>query len=133
MSNEKYPRNELWVRKTYEALVMNGSLTTFFRPGDRVTPTEKYFIEGEVLTLKFLEKPGDEARGFVPIINGNSKKARVVSLNKKNIEDFVDEDFEGSSPDVKNTTQLKYNLGIIYNKPIDEIKEVTRINVEYVE
>ena len=132
MSNGKYPRNELWVRKPYERLVMNGSLITFFRPGDRITPTnKKYFIAGEVLTIRFLDKPGDEERGFVPVLNGNFRKAKVVDICKKSIDDFCESDFKGSSPDVQNIMQLKYNLGITYNKPIDEIKEVTKIKIEY--
>jgi len=134
MNKQSYPRNDLWERKPYESLIAEGSLTTFFRPGDRVNQTnEKYFMLGETLTIRILEKPGDEERGFVPILNNHFRKARVVEIYKKNIEDLTQGDFEGSSPDVQNILQLKYNLGITYHKPIDSFKEITRVKVEYLD
>jgi len=137
MTNEKYPRNDIWERKPYEALIADGSLTTFFRPGDRVTQTnEKIFKNGETLTMRILEKPGCEERGFVPIFDSNHfRHIKVVEIYRKNIEKLTAQDFKGSSPDVQNITQLRYNLGITYNRPIDSktFNEVTVIKVEYLD
>lgn len=130
----EYPRDDLWERKPYEPLIADGSLTTFYRPGDRVNQNnKKHFRTGETLTIRILEKPGDEERRLVPLFNGHFRKARVVKIYKKNIENLTEEDFEGSSPDVQNILQLRYNLGITYNRPIDSFEEITVVKVKYLD
>jgi hypothetical protein len=130
----EYPRDDLWERKPYESLIADGSLTTFFRPGDRVNQNnKKHFKKGETLTIRILEKPGDEERGLVPVLNGHIRKARVADIYKKNIENLTSEDFKGSSPDVQDVLQLRYNLGITYNRPVELFKEITVVKVEYLD
>jgi len=131
----KYPRNEIWVRKVYEELILNGKLTTLFRPGDRIGDNKKtkYFNKGEGVIVRVLEKPGDEERNIEPEFSPLIRKARIKEMKKVDLSSLLREDFEDSYPNVTNQDTLRYNLGLTYNKRPDSFSRVTKIKIKYLD
>lgn len=129
----RFPREELWVRKAYEGLVRSEKLKVVFRPDDRRSNgnNHKYFHEGEKVTLRVLDKPGDEQRGIHPEFSGLTKIVRIKSISLHKIDELSAPDFCGSSPDVQSQEQLRYHLGLIYNKLPGDFVDTTKLEIEY--
>lgn len=125
------PRAYLWFRKQYYPYIEDGSLTTIFRPDDRRPPHPEHLNTGEIVTLKIIEKPGNEAEKICPQLWPQEWKAKVLHLDVHRIDDLMESYFIGSSPDVKNPTQLREQLSAIYGKAPYEFDIVTRIILRY--
>lgn len=126
-------RDDIYFRRAYESLIRSKRLTTVFRPGNRSCGLNKGFCENEILTIRLLEKPGDDESLIKPKFIPIDQKVKVVTFEVKKIEEYTGDDFKGSSPDVRDVESLKYHLGLIYNKPAESFtgKEVTRFVLEY--
>ena len=129
----KYPRAEIWFRKAYEELVEKQEITTIFRPGDRICggSKTKCFYPAEQLTVRVLEKPGDDERNIEPLFTKTVKKVKIVEIKTLNINDLSKEDFVNTFPDVKTPEGLRYHLGLIYDKSPSSFEIVTKIKIKY--
>ena len=125
------PRTHLWFRKQYYPYVEDGTLTTIFRPGDRSPPHPKHLMSGEIVTLKIIEKPGNEEKQICPVLWPQEWKARVLHRDVHHIDNLLESYFIGSSPDVKSKEQLRQHLSSIYGKEPYEFDIVTRIILRY--
>ncbi|WP_372371436.1 hypothetical protein [Candidatus Uabimicrobium sp. HlEnr_7] len=122
-------------RKQYENLVLKRELTTIFRPGNRVFPNWRGYKQGEVVTLRVIEKVGDDTKQIPPTFNNIKLKIKISDIQVQNIEKLTENDFVGSSEDVQDVLSLKKHLGHIYSKPISYYNEqlVTKIKITYLE
>jgi len=127
------PRDEMAFRKVYERFVLDESLTTVFRPGDRVYPSFRGYKEGEYVTARIIEVPGSDELRIPPTFNGRRKRIRIDSIDVRVLGEFTPQDFEGSSPDVQDRLSLKYHLALIYDTLLpDDDALVTRMVFHYV-
>ena len=130
----KYPREEIWERKAYEEDIRKKKLTTLFRPENRICDgkKKKCFCNGEKLILRVLEIPGKDKTKSKPIFVKNlTKLVKVKSIKKRLINSLTKEDFRGSYPNIKTVKELKYYLGLIYNRIPSSFSEVTKIKIQY--
>ena len=127
------PRNEIAFRKEYENGVLLNTLTTVFRPGNRMYPNWRGYKLGEVVTARIIEKCGCDEKEIPPLFNDHKVKVQISGIETVNIEELQDEDFLGSSDDVHDVESLKEHLAYIYGKPISDYdNKITRINLAYI-
>lgn len=127
------PREEMAFRKQYEELVTERLLTTVFRPGNRVYPKWRGYKQGEIVTVRVIEKQGSDEKGIPPVFNPIKIPVRIKGILVKDIDTLDQHDFSGSSPDVCDVQSLKKHLHYIYGKYTEHFnQQITKINLEYV-
>lgn len=125
MENENNDRNSLGFRIVYKPLIINGSLTTIFRPN--LPKYKKLYPIGELVSARIIKHPGDEKNKIVPLYTDDKLFVRIKSINSVRIKELKPEDFIGSSPDVHDQESLAYHLGLIYNEAADVFGPETKI------
>jgi len=126
------PRNEMAFRRRYQNLLLARKITTVFRPGDRIHPNWRGYVEGETVTARVIEQIGSDELGVPPLFNSIRIPIKIVKLDVKPIDSLGPEDFHGSSPDVTNSGSLESHLIGIYGKSVGEFGgQVTRIQFSY--
>ncbi len=128
------PRDEMAIRKIYEHLIKNKSLTTVFRPGDRLFPNNPGWKLGEKIKIRIIDIPGSNKHDILPKFLSEIYLIKIKNICCKPLGELTKKDFEGSSPDVQKIEQLKWHLGLIYNKKYNDFSPktlVTRIHFNY--
>lgn len=126
------PRDEIAFRKKYQDLVLDRSITTVFRPGNRVYPNWRGYRLGEIVTARIIDECGSDELNIPPRFNEHRVQVRIASLDVTSIDSLTSDDFEGSSPDIHDVESLEEHLMYIYRRPIDAFsRKVTRIGLEY--
>ena len=114
--NLNVKREEIYFRRIYRDLLEDKSITTVFRPGNRLNGHPKGLRLGETVTLRIIEGVGADWAGLTARLDPSfALKAKVVSIEAKTLRELEKSDFEGSSPDIQSMESLKYYLGVIYN------------------
>lgn len=124
--------SSLGFRFVYRPIILSGSLTTIFRPN--LPKYKKLFPQGVVVSVRIILIPGNEKTNTPPVYTNERLQARIKSITIHNVKDLKPQDFEGSSPDVKDQASLAYHLGLIYNQPLDNFrndKKIIKIKLEY--
>lgn len=125
-------RDEMAFRKTYEPYVFNRELTTVFRPGNRLYPNYRGYKPLEVVIARIIEKPGCDIQNIPPTFSHFKAPIRISDIRTIEIDALTPSDFNGSSPDVQNVTDLLEHLEFIYEQPIEVFDNtVTRIQIQY--
>lgn len=128
------PRDEIAFRKRYEALVLSGALTVIFRPGNRVFPNWRGYIEGERVTARIIERTGCDDQGIAPQFNTHKIPVNIAQIETIHFNELQPEHFIGSSPDVICKKTLKAHLEVIYGESLEHFRhQVTRIQLDYIE
>lgn len=122
------PRNEMAFRMRYQELLLARKITTVFRPGNRIYPNWRGYLEGETVSARVIKRPGSDALGIAPLFNELSLPIRILSLAVKPVHALSLEDFLGSSPDVRDVPGLIAHLNEIYG---EEVGQITRIHFRY--
>lgn len=126
------PRDEIAFRKEYQELVLDRSIRTVFRPGNRVFPNWRGYRLGEIVTARIIDECGSDELNIPPLFNEHRVRVRIASLFVTSIDNLTSEDFAGSSPDIYDVESLEEHLRYIYRRPIDVFsRKVTRIGLEY--
>ncbi len=124
-------RDEMAFRMAYLGLLRRKKLKTVFRPGNRIYPAFRGYKIGEEVMGRVIEIPGNDGSLVAPKFIKEFFPIKITGIKVCSIEELTNGDFKGSSPDVQNPTELGYHLGIIYNRPAESFKEVSRISFEY--
>jgi len=129
------PRDEMAFRARYRALLLNRELTTVFRPGDRIYPNWRGYVEGEIVTARIIRTPGSDEHGVPPLFEDDVRvPIRIVSISVSAIDALGPDAFRGSSPDVHDRDSLAVHLERIYGRPIAAFgNQVTRIALRYID
>jgi len=128
------PRDEMAFRKPYEPLLIERSLRTVFRPGNRVYPNWRGYRPGEVVTARVIERVGSDEREIPPTFNETKIRVRIRSIEVLPVDRLDADHFEGSSPDVRDVESLIDHLSAIYCRPIEAYdRQVTRIELDYLD
>jgi len=122
------PRNEMAFRMRYQQLLLARNITTVFRPGNRIYPNWRGYLEGETVSARVIKRPGSDALGIAPVFNELRLPIRILALAVKPIAALTARDFTGSSPDVCDVPSLIAHLSDIYG---EEVGQVTRIHFRY--
>ncbi len=122
------PRNEMAFRMRYQQLLLARKITTVFRPGNRIYPNWRGYLEGETVNARVIKRPGSDALGIAPVFNALRLPIRILALAVKPVGALTARDFIGSSPDVCDVPSLVAHLGEIYG---EEVGQVTRIHFRY--
>jgi hypothetical protein len=126
-------RNEMAFRKRYEQTVFDGTLTTVFRPGNRMFPNWRGYKKGEQITARIIKKVGNDAKLISPVFTKNKKQVKIKNIEVININNLNKKDFIYSCPNVKTIDDLKKQFVWVYNKKPEEYNNiVTKIQLEYV-
>ncbi len=127
------PRDEMAFRKRYRDLLLRRTLTTVFRPGDRIYPRWRGYSLGEIVTARIIDRPGSDELGVPPQFDDLRVAIRIVDLKVCPIEILSRDAFAGSSPDVFDRHSLATHLQEIYARPLAAFGDlVTRIAFAYV-
>ncbi len=126
------PRDEIAFRKQYQDLVLDRSITTVFRPGNRIYPNWRGYRLGEIVTARIIDECGSDELNIPPLFNEHRVRVGIASLRVAPIDHLTSEDFEGSSPDIHDVESLEEHLRYLYRRPIDAFsRTVTRIGLVY--
>jgi hypothetical protein len=121
-------------RADYEDLVSQQSLTTVFRPGNRVFPSWRGYKLGEIIIGRIIERCGCDLQQKAPLFKESKIPLRIAKIEVIPVADLSAEDFEGSSWDVTDLESLDQHIYKIYSKPLSEYDNmVTRISLDYLE
>ncbi|OYY72637.1 hypothetical protein [Sphingomonas sp. 28-63-12] len=128
------PRDEMAFRAGYESLLVDKSLTTVFRPGDRRWPKWRGYRPGEIVTARVIAKCGSDALGIPPVFTDQRTRIQILTIDVLDPGRLTADDFSGSSPDVHDQTSLRAHLLDIYGEPLEARGGVvTRIRFAYVD
>lgn len=128
------PRDEIAFRADYELLVYKQTLTTVFRPGNRIYPNWRGYKLGEVVTGRIIERCGCDERSIPPVFKRARVPLRIARIEALSLADLAPSDFGGSSADVCDVDSLKAHINRIYSKPLGEYDNIiTRIELEYLQ
>lgn len=126
------PRDEMAFRAPYQPLLLDRRINTVFRPGNRIWPNWRGYLEGETVTARVIERCGSDEQRVPPRFNSVRVPIRILKLRVIDVEHLCAEDFEGSSPDVFDRDSLLAHLWNIYGNPISAYGgQVTRIRFAY--
>lgn len=128
------PRDEMAFRLEYEPLMIARTLTTVFRPGNRLWPNWRGYQPGEIVTGRVIARPGSDALGIPPEFTPARYPIQIGTINVMAPDALTVTDFIGSSPDVCDIPSLLDHLMSIYGKPLSTFGDlVTRINFTYLD
>lgn len=126
------PRDEMAFRRRYEPMLFDRTLTTVFRPGDRLWPNWRGYRQGENVTARVIARPGSDALGIPPEFTDTRISIGIVDIRVSSPEALTADDFLGSSPDVQDPQSLRAHLLWIYGRPLSAFGDVvTRIQFVY--
>lgn len=128
------PRDEMAFRRRYEPMLFARTLTTVFRPGNRLWPNWRGYRLGEIITARVIARPGSDALGIRPEFTSKRIMIEIVDIQVLAPEALTVDDFLGSSPDVHDAGSLRVHLLGIYGRPLSAFGDVvTRIQYAYLE
>lgn len=126
------PRDEMAFRRRYEPMLFARTLTTVFRPGDRLWPNWRGYRHGEIVTARVIARPGSDALGIPPEFTSTRILIEIVDIKVFAPEALAAGHFVGSSPDVQDPGSLLSHLLGIYGRPLSDFGDVvTRIQFVY--
>lgn len=126
------PRDEMAFRRRYEPMLLARTLTTVFRPGDRLWPNWRGYRPGEIITARVIARPGSDALGIPPEFTSTRIMIGILDIRVLAPEALTAADFVGSSPDVQDVQSLRVHLLGIYGRPLSAFGDVvTRIRFAY--
>jgi hypothetical protein len=126
------PRNEMAFRERYRAFLFDRSLTTVFRPGCRIFPNWRGYLEGEVVSARIISRVGSDELGIPPEFDDFCRPIRIESLQLCALDALDGNAFLGSSPDVFDCESLVAHLSAIYVAPLVTFSNcITRIGFSY--
>jgi len=126
------PRDEMAFRRQYEPMLHAQTLTTVFRPGDRLWPNWRGYRPGEVVTARVIAQPGSDALGIPPVFTPTRIPIEIVNLKVLAPDALTSDDFTGSSLDVRDAASLRAHLVEIYGRPLSAFGNVvTRIQFAF--
>lgn len=126
------PRDEMAFRRRYQPMLFARTLTTVFRPGDRLWPNWRGYRRGEIVTARVIARPGSDALGIPPEFTSTRISIGIVDIKVLAPEALTADDFRGSSPDVYDRASLLAHLIGIYGRPLSAFGDVvTRIQFDY--
>ena len=126
------PRDEMAFRRRYQPMLFARTLTTVFRPGDRLWPNWRGYRQGEIVTARVIARPGSDALGIPPEFTSTRILIEIVDIKVFAPEALAAGDFAGSSPDVQDPASLRVHLLGIYGRPLSAYGDVvTRIQFAY--
>ncbi|HSU73039.1 MAG TPA: shikimate kinase [Candidatus Binatia bacterium] len=120
---------ELWFRQTYKPMIVEKSLTTAVRPGERVLPAPKGTYAGETARVRILSEPGTD--NSLPRFDEYATSVLIDSIDVKKISDLLPSELLGSSPDARDSESVKYHLGLIYNRQFKNEDVVSVLKFSY--
>lgn len=126
------PRDEMAFRRQYEPMLLAQTLTTVFRPGNRLWPNWRGYRPGEMITARVIDQPGSDERGIAPQFTPARFPIRITSIDVMTPDALTPAAFIGSSPDVQDVATLLAHLVEIYEQPLSAFGNVlTRIGFTY--
>lgn len=127
--------NEIAFRKIYRGLLEAEKITVIFRPGKRLCGDFRGYCNEQKVTIRLLDAVGADWAMVPPkFVAGFAKEATIETVETKPLGEFSEQDFYGSSPDLRSKESLRYYLGIIYNLDDSEINDdflVTKTTFNY--
>ncbi len=128
------PRDEMAFRNMYESLLLDRSLKTVFRPGDRRWPNWRGYRPGETVTARIIEECGSDALGIPPKFTPQRISIIIETIDGGAPDSVTADAGIGSSPDVFGQASLLQHLFNIYGQPLEGFGGlVTRITFAYLD
>ena len=122
---------ELWFRLAYKDLIKNKSMTAAIRPGVRKCPAPKCTNENDRAIIKILLKPGDEAKGLIPLFDDYQTEVIIKKIVIKTLKDLTSENLSNCSPDCQTPALVRYHLALIYNHEFQDEDIISIVHFEY--
>lgn len=126
------PCDEMAFCKQHEDLLLTRKITTVFLPGIRVHPHRSGYITGEVVTARVIEHTAAAACDALPVYNDIRVPVQITRLVVMTVDGVGPDDFEGSSPDVRDRESLRTHLAqISHGANGGSAGTVTRVQFRY--
>jgi len=122
---------ELWFRLAYKDLIASREMTAAIRPGIRKCPALKCTNENDRATIKILLKPGDEAKGLLPVFDDFVTEVVINKIIFKPLKDLQLDDLADCSPDCRTPELVKFHLALVYNQQFQDDDIISIVHFEY--
>ena len=129
--NEPKKSYELWFRLAYKKLIINKEMTAAIRPDIRKCPAPKCTNENDKAKIKILLKPGDEAKGLMPLFDDFETTVMIKEIIIKPLKDLTAKDLKNCSPDCQTPELARYHLALIYNQEFNDEDIISIIHFKY--
>ncbi len=87
--------------------------------------------ENNLALIKILLKPGDEAKGLLPLFDDFSVEVIIKKLDIKALKDLTVEDLKDCSPDCQTPALAGYHLALIYNQEFQPDDIISIVHFKY--
>ena len=122
---------ELWFRLAYKTLIADKKMTAAIRPGIRKCPAPKCTNEKDMAKVKILLKPGDEAKGLLPVFDDFESSVIINKIDIKTLKELTADDLKHCSPDCQTPELARYHLALIYNQEFNDDDIISIIHFQY--
>lgn len=123
-------RNEIGLRREDENDFHTKDSLTIFRPDDRIYPQKKWFIPGEVVKLRIIDKPWNDLENIAPKFSNIEKLVKIQAIKVLEKKELTQDDFEHSLSYVQSPEDVSKYIKNIYNK---DPEIITKIDIKEIE
>lgn len=120
-------RNDISFRQEDENDLKKENITVF-RPGNRIYPENRWYIEWEVVKARIIKIPGDDKKWIAPVFSDTAELVKIKTIDLLDFEKIEETHLCNSLECIKSREDLLRYLEKIYKKR--EFKNLTRINME---
>jgi len=129
--NKKETIYELWFRLAYQDLIKKRKIKAALRPGIRKCPAPKCTNENDRAKIRILLKPGDEAKGLMPVFADFEIKIVIKKILVRKLKELQKEDLKDCSPDCQTVELARLHLALIYNQEFKDEDVISIVHFEY--
>lgn len=119
-------RDEIGLRQEDENDLLAKERLTIFRPGNRIYPQKRWFIQWEVVKARIIDMPWNDREKIAPTFSTIVKLVKIQTIKVLRQEDLIENDFRDSLEYVQSSEDVKKYLENIY-KEIPET--ITKIDI----
>ncbi len=119
-------RDEIGLRQEDENDLLAKERLTIFRPGNRIYPQKRWFMQWEVVKARIIDKPWNDREKIAPTFSTIVKLVKIQTIKVLRQEELIEDDFRNSLEYVQSSEDVKKYLENIY-KEIPET--ITKIDI----
>ncbi len=117
-------RNEIGLRREDENDFYTKDPLTIFRPDDRTYPQKKWFISGEVVKLRIIDKPWNDLEHIAPKFSDIVKLVKIQAIKVLDKKELSENDFEHSLSYVQSPEDVTKYIKNIYDRDPEIITKI---------
>lgn len=129
--NKEEQYYEIWFRLAYQDLIKKRKIKAALRPGIRKCPAPKCTNENDRAKIRILLKPGDEAKGLMPVFAKFETAIVIKKILVKRLKELRKDDLNNCSSDCQTVELARLHLALIYNQEFKDEDIISIVHFEY--